>query len=255
MSDQRPSDSSSSSSSVSDLPIIIDGKPYANITQNSPALISATSFILGIILGLFLGLLSVLHFKSINIYIIALALFHFLEYFITAKYNPGKVHSDSFLLFSNGREYIGAHSFSIVECLIEYLFFPNMKSFHGFHFYIISIGLMLAVLGQYIRTVAMYTAAQSFSHILKRRKEKDHILVTTGLYSKFRHPSYFGFFWWALGLQMVLLNPISFLLFALVLWRFFSKRIKVEEEYLVSFFGNNYIQYRNTVGVWIPFIN
>lgn len=42
----------------------------------------------------------------------------------------------------------------------------------------------------------------------------------------FRHPSYAGFFYWALGTQLVLQNPISFLGFLIVLWRFFSQRIR-----------------------------
>ncbi|CAB4253714.1 similar to Saccharomyces cerevisiae YDR410C STE14 Farnesyl cysteine-carboxyl methyltransferase [Maudiozyma barnettii] len=241
-------------SSESDLPIIIDEKPFADITKNEPDLISSTSFILGTVLGLFVGLFPALKFKSINFYIIALCLFHFLEYYITAKYNPGKVHSDSFLLFGNGKEYIGAHTFALLECLIEYTLWPQCKRVAGIRFYIAVTGVVLALVGQYIRTMAMKTAAQSFSHILKRKKERDHILVTNGLYAYFRHPSYFGFFWWAIGLQLVLLNPLSFFIFTLVLWRFFSKRIQIEEEYLISFFGNNYISYKKNTKVWIPFI-
>ncbi|KAF3325791.1 Pentatricopeptide repeat-containing protein [Carex littledalei] len=40
-----------------------------------------------------------------------------------------------------------------------------------------------------------------------------------------RHPSYCGFFVWAIGTQFMLCNPISFIGFLLALWRFFSKRI------------------------------
>lgn len=41
-----------------------------------------------------------------------------------------------------------------------------------------------------------------------------------------RHPSYAGFFYWALGTQLLLGNPLSALVFAVVLWRFFSRRIR-----------------------------
>lgn len=41
-----------------------------------------------------------------------------------------------------------------------------------------------------------------------------------------RHPSYFGFFYWAMGTQIALANPVSTLVFAIVLWRFFNRRIK-----------------------------
>jgi len=40
-----------------------------------------------------------------------------------------------------------------------------------------------------------------------------------------RHPSYAGFFAWALGTQILLGNPIGTVVFAVVLWRFFSQRI------------------------------
>ncbi|SMN19632.1 similar to Saccharomyces cerevisiae YDR410C STE14 Farnesyl cysteine-carboxyl methyltransferase [Maudiozyma saulgeensis] len=249
-----PDDYSNESSSESDHPINIDDKPCADITKNEPDLISLTSFLLGIVFGLFVGLIPTLKFKGINFYIIALTLFHFLEYYITAKYNPRKVHSDSFLLFGNGKEYIGAHTFALLECLVEYIIWPESKKTTGIQHYVAIIGMILTIIGQHIRTTAMKTAAQSFSHILKRKKERDHTLVTTGLYAYFRHPSYFGFFWWTIGLQLVLFNPLSSLIFTLVLWRFFSKRIKVEEEYLISFFGNDYINYKKNTKVWIPFI-
>ena len=41
-----------------------------------------------------------------------------------------------------------------------------------------------------------------------------------------RHPSYFCFFYWAMGTQIALANPVSTLVFAIVLWRFFNRRIK-----------------------------
>lgn len=72
---------------------------------------------------------------------------------------------------------------------------------------------------------------------------------------------------------MVLQNPLSFAAFSVVMWRFFSARIKCtsdiarvrvewcvdfelidEEAYLVRFFGDDYKAYRKTVGTWIPFI-
>jgi protein-S-isoprenylcysteine O-methyltransferase len=51
-------------------------------------------------------------------------------------------------------------------------------------------------------------------------------MLVNPVFSLFRHPSYAGFFYWALGTQMVLQNPLSFILFAFILWRFFNSRIK-----------------------------
>jgi protein-S-isoprenylcysteine O-methyltransferase len=50
----------------------------------------------------------------------------------------------------------------------------------------------------------------------------------TGHNRWFRHPSYAGFFYWALGTQLVLQNPFSFLVYYVLLMRFFSSRIRGE---------------------------
>lgn len=44
--------------------------------------------------------------------------------------------------------------------------------------------------------------------------------------SYFRHPSYAGFYYWALGTQLVLQNPLTFVLFTYLLWRFFYYRTR-----------------------------
>jgi len=81
-------------------------------------------------------------------------------------------------------------------------------------------------MGQSFRTLAMIHASSNFSHQIALHKDPKHTLVTSGVYSLVRHPSYFGFFWWAVGLQVFLANPVSTVVFVGVLWRFFSERIK-----------------------------
>ncbi|CAL9735803.1 protein-S-isoprenylcysteine O-methyltransferase [Monosporozyma servazzii] len=237
---------------IEQTPVVI----YPDINTNLPHEVTGTSFGLGILLGVSLGSLPFMHFKPFNLYIIALALFHFLEYYITAKYNPKKVNSQSFLI-NNGIEYTVAHTIAIFECLVEGWLFPRWKTYNhsAFRQIIVTLGLTLLIVGQLVRSLAMYTAGKSFSHIVKVEKENDHKLVTNGVYLYFRHPSYFGFFWWAMGTQLLLLNPITSVAFAYVLHGFFSKRIPFEERHLVDFFGDEYIKYRQSVKIWIPFIN
>lgn len=81
------------------------------------------------------------------------------------------------------------------------------------------------VLGQTIRSVAMAQAGSNFNHTVQVTRREGHVLVTGGVYSVLRHPSYFGFFWWGLGTQLVLGNGVCFVAYAVVLWRFFSGRI------------------------------
>ncbi|SCU88811.1 LANO_0D03136g1_1 [Lachancea nothofagi CBS 11611] len=238
-----------------DVGVIIKDKVYPYVQKNPLDVISLTGFYLGAVVGLSLGLLPFTFFKNFNLYLLAVAVFHFLEFYITARYNPGKVTSESYL-FNNGRAYAYSHMFAMTETLIECILFPNWKSsFYSKTHCIVSLtGLVLIFFGQYVRTMAMVTAGKSFSHQVKTSQNSDHTLVTNGIYAKIRHPSYFGYFWWALGTQIWLLNPVSFIMFTIVLWKFFNERIRFEEKYLIDFFGKEYIDYSDKVGVGIPFI-
>jgi len=85
-------------------------------------------------------------------------------------------------------------------------------------------------------------------------KEEKHELVRHGVYSISRHPSYFGFFIWGIGSQLMLVNILSTPMYAYVLWHFFNDRIRYEERLLIKFFGAEYINYRRTVSVLIPYV-
>ena len=111
------------------------------------------------------------------------------------------------------------------------------------HGYRVLIGVVVVLFGQLLRSAAMITASSNFSHTVAFRKLATHQLVTDGVY-KFvisesifihvldvvyrwsRHPSYAGFFYWALGTQLVLQNTFTFFVFWALLMRFFSSRIK-----------------------------
>ncbi|KAG5930983.1 hypothetical protein E4U53_002012 [Claviceps sorghi] len=116
------------------------------------------------------------------------------------------------------------------------------------------LGLAMVLAGQLVRSSAMLHAGTSFNHTVQTRKAPSHTLVTTGIYALVRHPSYFGFFYWGLGTQLVLGNTLCFLGYAFVLWRFFRSRVRVEEDRLVDFFGDEYRRYRARVGTMIPFV-
>jgi len=185
----------------------------------------------------------------LGFFIASWAAFHWGEYAVAAGWNRNRCSVDSFLL-ENGIGYHIANGVSLVEFVLTTLFAPNFKRYPA----VAQLGMVLTLIGQVLRSTAMIHAASNFSHQLVTRKEDEHRLVTTGIYAWLRHPSYTGFFYWSLGTQIALQNPLSFVAFTAVLWRFFSNRIKVEERYLISFFGKNYETYRKTVGTWIPFV-
>ncbi|KAK9351124.1 Isoprenylcysteine carboxyl methyltransferase family-domain-containing protein [Lipomyces doorenjongii] len=224
-----------------------------NYVNHKPDEVALHSFILGILVALSVvaaaRLMNDGSYYQLPGYVASLAAFHFLEYWITARYNPTKVTIDSFL-FRNGSSYFIAHSCALVEATIEWAFFGSLKT----HTIVSVIGFALMVFGQILRSMAMIHASSNFSHLIVHRKEDSHHLVTTGVYSFTRHPSYLGYFWWAIGTQLFLMNPVASFGFAIVLWRFFNNRIQYEEKLLIEFFGDKYLEYKKSTGTLIPLI-
>ncbi|KAG0137156.1 Isoprenylcysteine carboxyl methyltransferase family-domain-containing protein [Tuber indicum] len=191
--------------------------------------IAARAFLLGSAFAssLLLAYLFRNAYPQLPLFITALSLFHFLEFWTTAAYNTRKAKVSSYLLTNNGMAYNLAHTAAFTEGLVEWLV---------------------------ARSLAMVHAGTNFSHLVAYRKEEDHVLVKSGIYRYLRHPSYFGFFWWGLGTQIMLGNPVCFMGYSLVLWKFFSSRIRGEEELLVEFFEDEYREYRARTPTFIPFI-
>ena len=74
-------------------------------------------------------------------------------------------------------------------------------------------------------------------------------------YSILRHPSYVGFFYWAVGTQMLLCNPVSTILYGLAAWTFFRHRVAYEEQTLKKLFPDGaYESYAARTYIGIPFL-
>ncbi|KAF3392465.1 Protein-S-isoprenylcysteine O-methyltransferase [Penicillium rolfsii] len=241
-SDQRRTSNASSSSDSS--PPDLDRSNYPDGTKSLSG-ISLRAFLLGTTLGaaliltILLSTISPTPFWRVPFFVGALSLFHFLEYYVTARYNTRYASVGAFLLTSNGWAYNVAHGSALMECIVTHFFWPEpsrvgrLLSFTEPVFgtsvsFLLVVGLVLTIVGQVVRTMAMVQAASNFNHHLQSQHQEGHVLVSTGVYGYLRHPSYFGFFWWGLGTQLVLGNVVCFVGYALVLWRFFSARIKRE---------------------------
>ena len=138
----------------------------------------------------------------------------------------------SFLLTTNGWEYNVANIVSFVECILGYLFFPHSflswtEPIAGVKVQVV-VGFLLIVMGQSLRTLAMVHAGRNFNHTVQVVRKEGHVLVKSGVYSVFRHPSYFGYFWWEIGMQLVMGNAVCLVTHTLVLWKFFNTRIRSE---------------------------
>jgi protein-S-isoprenylcysteine O-methyltransferase len=49
--------------------------------------------------------------------------------------------------------------------------------------------------------------------------------VTKGVYQIARHPSYLGWYFWAVGTQVLMMNVLSTVFFIATSWFFFNNRI------------------------------
>ena len=200
--------------------------------------------------GIIVGVLFPPSYMIFGWYIIILSSFHFLEYFVTALTNPRNLSLDSYLL-NHSFAYWFAAIVSWVEFFVERWIYPNFKE----AWYFSLIGVVLCILGEIFRKMAMFTAKTNFNHLVQIKKQEGHELITNGVYRLVRHPSYVGWFWWSIGTQVVLLNPICAVVYAISSWNFFHNRIHFEEMTLIKFFGTRYLNYQKKVGTGLPFIN
>lgn len=67
-----------------------------------------------------------------------------------------------------------------------------------------------------------------------------------------RHPSYLGWYIWAMGMHIMIANPLGLFISTFGIFFFFKRRIKVEDYYLYLFFGREYLEYRikTKSGIW-----
>ena len=234
--------------------------------------ISSRAFFLGVTFGAMSVMTLELAYFEIcmwraTCFVATLSMFHYLEFYSTARYNPSDAKLSSFLLSSNGSAYNIAHTSALIEfSMRKWLQSSQRSPWLKVPFRLATVlptvppisslllGFILVAVGQGVRTAAMAEAGTSFNHIVQSRKKDDHILVKSGIYRILRHPSYFGFFWWGLGTQILLGNHLCFFAYTVILWRFFAARIVKEEQFLVKFFGQDYVRYRKRTPVLIPFI-
>lgn len=224
-----------------------------NPNKVSLAKVVAKSFLLGSCFLLNWGLILLQYFDYmagslylINMYLIVLTIFHLLEFVSTCLWNNSEVDDDSFIL--EDYQMMAVNVIAILEYIIT-------RGWKPFYYPVCYAGISLIVIGQIARSLAMYTAGASFNHYIQRDHQEKHKLVTHGAYRVVRHPSYFGFWWWFIGLQLLVNNIITLIVGGVILWRFFNARIEFEEALLIKFFGSDYEKYRASTRVWIPFIN
>lgn len=116
-------------------------------------------------------------------------------------------------------------------------------------------GSILALAGIFVRAQAIRTCGLRFNHYIETDACNSAELVTNGVYSWCRHPSYLGFLLYVAGMQVILGNVLTTVLCGWVLYRFFTQRIRFEEYFLVEkTFGQAYLDYKSTTAALIPYV-
>ncbi|XP_024982315.1 protein-S-isoprenylcysteine O-methyltransferase B-like isoform X1 [Cynara cardunculus var. scolymus] len=178
----------------------------------------------------------------------AVLFFHGSEYLLAIIFHGKSNVTLKSLLIS--QQYVLAMIFSVLEYLLELYFFPELKE----NWWISNLGLLMVVVGEIIRKLAIITAGRAFTHLIQRHHDERHKLITHGVYSIVRHPGYTGFLIWSVGTQIMLCNPVATFAFTLVVWNFFHRRIPYEEYFLRQFFGSEYDEFAKQVPSGIPFV-
>lgn len=181
--------------------------------------------------------------------------FHLGEFWCERLLRNPSASVGSFMFFHSWA-YLFASLFAFCEFTIWSVFRNGQDRASEAKFVACSVAAFLTLFFYLIRLVAMFQAGSNFSLSIVMQRDKRHSLVTTGVYSRLRHPSYFGWFWRTACAQLILGNWVSLILHTYVTWSFFKQRIPFEESILQSddFFGEEYKAYKSSTMVGIPFL-
>lgn len=111
------------------------------------------------------------------------------------------------------------------------------------------LGVVLFAIGGTLRLWPVFVLGNRFSGFVAIQPE--HTLVTTGLYSVIRHPSYLGLLLGTLGWVLVFRSGVGLILTALMVPVIIA-RIRAEEAMLSSQFGAEYDAFRTHTWRLIP---
>ena len=132
-----------------------------------------------------------------------------------------------------------------VGTIIEWAYLPQLKmSWLPF------IGIAFLISGLVFRIIAIKNLDKAFSSTLQIKDKQK--LITTGLYSKFRHPSYTGAWISMLGNAVLFQSIIGFIILGIGLFMVYMQRIQVEESMLLNEYGNEYERYAGRTWKFLP---
>lgn len=134
----------------------------------------------------------------------------------------------------------------IIVFVLAYLGIGRLPTFVSY------IGLVFVVLSFAYRQWAIFVLGKYFTPIISIQKSQK--LIQNGPYKYIRHPSYTGFFFEIVGVGLFLSNWLAIIIIIIPLLHSLIYRISIEEKFLITEFGNEYISYKKRTKKLIPFI-
>ena len=107
------------------------------------------------------------------------------------------------------------------------------------------LGIVTAILGDIVFVISVWTMKDSWRAGVSPTDKTE--LVTTGIYQISRNPAFLGFDLVYVGICLMFFNWLLFLVSVFAMIMFHLQIVNVEEEFLLDFFGEEYISYKKKV--------
>lgn len=112
------------------------------------------------------------------------------------------------------------------------------------------VGVLFMVLFAWLFYRSHKDLGQNWSVSLEIRDE--HTLVSSGIYSKIRHPMYTATWFWVIGQSLLLHNYVAGLSGIIAFGLMYFFRVGPEEKIMESTFGQQYQEYKTRTGRLFP---
>lgn len=107
------------------------------------------------------------------------------------------------------------------------------------------VGIIIAILGDIVFVISVWTMKDSWRAGVSPTDKTE--LVTTGIYQISRNPAFLGFDLVYVGICLMFFNWVLLLVSVFAMLMFHLQIVNVEEEFLLDFFGEEYISYKKKV--------
>lgn len=114
------------------------------------------------------------------------------------------------------------------------------------------VGFVLLILSFFIR----YRSVKALGRFYNPRVAvyESHVLIATGPYKRTRHPFYFSALLSAVAISMIFNSWAALVLTIVGVFPALLYRIRLEEEFLLEHFGEQYQEYMNKTSRFIPWV-